>query len=118
VTIEGDEMRPNTFFILMAQYNRTVIPLSTVVKDYFPHLTEAKLRKALAGQVELPITRIEGSQKAARGVHISDLADYIDDRRAKALKECCQLNGRSLVRQGYDKSIGAIKKPRKTKRFV
>lgn len=92
--MDSSEIRPNTFFILMAQYNRAVIPLSIVVKDYFPHLTETKLlRKALAGQVRLPITRIEGSQKSARGVYISDLADYIDERRAKALKECHQLSG-------------------------
>jgi hypothetical protein len=77
----------------MAQYNCAIIPLSTEVNDYFPHLTEAKLlRKTLAGQVRLPITRIERSQKSARGVHICDLADYIDEQWAKALKECHQLS--------------------------
>ena len=95
--MESSEIRPNTFFIiLMAQYDRAVVPLSAVVKDYIPRLTEAKmLRKTLAGQVHLPITRIEGSQKSASGVHISDLADYIDERRETALKECHQLTGRS-----------------------
>jgi Pyocin activator protein PrtN len=94
--MDSSEMRPNTFFILMAQHNRAVVPLSTLAQDYFPHLTEAKLlRKALAGQVDLPITRIDASQKSARGVHISDLADYIDERRARAVKECRQLSGRN-----------------------
>jgi Pyocin activator protein PrtN len=32
----------------------------------------------------LPIVRIEASQKAHRGVHLADLADYIDKRRAAA----------------------------------
>jgi hypothetical protein len=36
---------------------------------------------------------IEGStQKSARGVHINDLADYIDVRRAAAIKEAAQLS--------------------------
>jgi len=34
------------------------------------------------------------SQKAQRGVHLVDLAAYIDKRRAAAVKECCQPTGR------------------------
>jgi hypothetical protein len=38
--------------------------------------------------------RIEpNSQKAAKGVHLTDLAMYIDGRRAAALKEASQLSG-------------------------
>lgn len=82
------DVRPSTLFILMSQYNAAVVPLSRVVADYFGHLTERKfLRKALAGEIRLPIVRIEGSQKAARGVHICDLAEYIDKRRESATKE-------------------------------
>ena len=36
---------------------------------------------------------IETSQKAQRGVHLVDLAAYIDKRRAAAAKECRQLTG-------------------------
>lgn len=88
-------MRPNTAFLLMAQYNgAAVIPLEFVVRDYFRHLTvEKMLRKILNGEIRLPIVRIEGSQKAAKGVHLSDLADYLDQQREKALKECRQLGG-------------------------
>jgi hypothetical protein len=82
------DMRVNTFFVLMAQYGTAVVPLSRAIADYFPHLSEEKfLRKALRGDIKLPIVRIEGSQKSARGVHIRDLADYIDERRAAAVKE-------------------------------
>jgi hypothetical protein len=89
------EMRPNTAFLLMAQYGgAAVIPLEFVCRDYFRHLTVEKLlRKILAGQIALPIVRMETSQKAARGVHLGDLADYLDQRRAAALKECRQLTG-------------------------
>jgi hypothetical protein len=49
------------------------------------------------------ITKIDGSRKSARGVHIGDLAGYTDERRAKALKERRQLTVK-LIRRGYDMS--------------
>jgi Pyocin activator protein PrtN len=89
------DMRPNTAFLLMAQYNgAAVVPLEAVCRDYFSHLTVNKLlRKLLAGQIALPVVRIENSQKAARGVHLVDLAIYIDQQREKAIKESRQLSG-------------------------
>jgi hypothetical protein len=89
------DMTPNTAFLLMAQYHgAAVIPLEMVCRDYFRHLTVEKLlRKILAGEIALPVLRIEKSQKAARGVHLSDLADYLDKQREAALKECRQLSG-------------------------
>ena len=90
------DVRPSSYFTLMSQYNAAVIPLSRVVKDYFPHLSEQKfLQKALRGEVTLPIVRIEDSQKAARGVDIRDLADYLDERREAAVRERDALCGRS-----------------------
>ena len=94
-----NDLRPNTAFLLLAQYNgAAVIPLEMVCRDYFRHLTVEKLlRKILAGQIALPIIRMERSQKAARGVHLSDLADYLDKQRAAALRECQQLSGSSVA---------------------
>lgn len=86
----------NTSFLLMAQYNaQVVIPLATVVRDYFPHLSPDKfLRKVAIGEIKIPLLRIEaGSQKAAKGVHLTDLAQYLDDRRAAAIKEAKQMSG-------------------------
>lgn len=88
----------NTAFLLMAQYNaQAVIPVAMVVKDYFPHLTTDNfLRKVAVGDIKIPLVRIEpGSQKGARGVHLTDLAQYLDDRRAAAVKEARQLAGAS-----------------------
>jgi hypothetical protein len=83
----------NTRFLLMAQYGgRAVIPLDVVRADYFTHLTTDKLaHKISRGEIKLPMVRIEASQKAARGVHINDLANWIDARRAAAVKELAQL---------------------------
>ncbi|MCU9528669.1 pyocin activator PrtN family protein [Pseudomonas mosselii] len=84
----------NTAFVLMAQYNGTaIISLEQVCADYFTHLTPLVFqRKVLAGEIQLPITRLEQSQKSARGIHIADLALYLDQQRDAARKECAQLN--------------------------
>ena len=61
-----------TLFLLMAQYNgQTVVPLDQVCHDFFGHLTVEKLlRKALRGDIALPIVRIETSQKAHNAAYI------------------------------------------------
>lgn len=85
--------RLSTVFLLMAQYaGKAVVPVDDLCRDYFSHLDPAKLvRKIGAGEIAIPLVRMEASQKAAKGVHIQDLADYIDRQRAAALKECRQL---------------------------
>ena len=83
----------NTAFLLMAQYEgRAVIPIDEVRRDYFSHLTTDHLiRKISAGEIDLPMVRMEASQKAAKGVHLTDLSNYLDRRRAVAVKELNQL---------------------------
>lgn len=85
--------RPATVFFLMAQYNgKVVISVEEICRDYFPHLDSAKfIRKVSAGDITIPMIRMEASQKAAKGVHINDLADYIDRQADAARKECRQL---------------------------
>jgi Pyocin activator protein PrtN len=77
----------------MARHNGLpVIPMDVVCSDYFQHLTPEKfLRKALAGEIALPIVRMESSQKTAKGVPIADLAEYLDRQIALARKERDQL---------------------------
>lgn len=84
----------NTAFLLMAQYNgKAIIPVDDLCRDYFPHLTPEKfVRKVTCGEIKIPLVRIEESQKAAKGIHIDDLAEYLDYRRSKAIKEYKQLN--------------------------
>lgn len=82
-------MTLNTAFLLMAQYDgKAIIPLADVCRDYFSHLTPEKLlRKVMSGQIPLPIVHIERSQKSAKGVHLQDLADYLDKQRSEAMEE-------------------------------
>lgn len=83
----------NTAFLLMAQYDgKAVIPLDDVCRDYFRHLTPVEfVRRATTGEIAIPVVRMTTSQKAARGIHLADLANWIDARRAAAQKECDQL---------------------------
>lgn len=85
----------NTAFLLMAQYGgKAVIPLADVQRDYFPHLeTSHLIRKINDGDIRLPLVRIEDSQKSAKGIHLQDLADYINERCAEARKELKQVWG-------------------------
>jgi hypothetical protein len=87
----------NTLFLLMAQYDgRAVIPIDIVCADYM-HLTVEKFKpKRLDGEIDIPIVRLgANSQKAALGIHLKDLADYIDRQREKAATEQNQLMGRA-----------------------
>lgn len=77
-----------TVFILMAQYDGlAVIPLARICADYFPHLSPTKMKIKIArGEIRLPLIIMERSQKSSCGVHLTDLAYYIDARRAEAQK--------------------------------
>jgi Pyocin activator protein PrtN len=84
-----------TAFLLMAQYNgKAIIPINDVCRDYFPHLRPTKLvQKISAGEIAIPLVRIESSQKSAKGVHLADLAEYLDARAEAARKEMIALTG-------------------------
>ena len=95
VAANDNAPRPATVFLLMAQYHgKAVISVDEVCRDYFAHLDPPKfIRKVGAGDIAIPMIRMEASQKAAKGVHINDLAEYIDKQADAARKECRQLTG-------------------------
>lgn len=80
--------------MLMARYEgQPVIPADQVARDFFDLTPEKFIRKVSAGEISLPLVRMEASQKCRKGVHLQDLAAYIDKRREAAIKECRQLTG-------------------------
>ena len=83
----------NTGFLLMAQYNAAaVIPLDLVLRDYFGGLSREKfLAKVDRGDIRIPVTRMEKSQRGMVGIGLVDLAEYIDARTAEARREAQQL---------------------------
>lgn len=78
-----------TVFLLMAQYDGcAIIPVDRICRDYFSHLTPTKfVEKVRAGEIGLPLVRLEKSQKAAKGVSINDLATYLDAQIEDARKD-------------------------------
>lgn len=90
-------MKVNTSFLLMAQYDGiAIIPAELVCRDYFSHLDTPKfIRKVDAGEIDIPLMRIERSNKSARGVLLRDLADYIDARAAEARRLNDRIHGRA-----------------------
>ena len=83
----------NTTLLLMAQHGRAVVPLEDVRRDYFAHMSpEVFARRVAAGEVPIPVVSMGDGQKAARGFHLNDLAAYIDQQRAAAVKEFEQIN--------------------------
>ncbi|MCQ1766146.1 pyocin activator PrtN family protein [Neorhizobium galegae] len=79
----------STVFLLFAQYGgQAVIPIETVCRDYFNHLTpQVFLRRIATGDIQIPVVRADLSQKCQKGIHLQDLAEYIDRRRDAASKE-------------------------------
>lgn len=79
----------NTLFLLMAQHDgQAVIPLFSIGEDYMGLTVEKFKHKCLSGEIDIPIIRLGANrQKAALGVHIKDLAEYIDRQREKARQE-------------------------------
>lgn len=78
-----------TAFALLAQYDgKIIIPLADVCRDFFTHLTVKTFRaKVSAGEIEIPVVRIDDSAKAPLGIHVDDLAAYIDKRTRLARRE-------------------------------
>jgi hypothetical protein len=80
--------------LLLSHYKTPIIPLALVVQDYFSHLNAEKfLAKVMKGEIALPVVRMTPSQKSAKGVHVQDLAAYLDQKIEAARKECRQLSG-------------------------
>jgi len=96
--------RDDTLSLLKEQYKGAVIiPVEQVCKDYFWHLSPAKfVLKARRGEIPLALVPIlASSQKAARGVHIRDLAEHIDKQHERAKREIepTRRRGESPVQQ-------------------
>ncbi|MBB5543322.1 Pyocin activator protein PrtN [Paraburkholderia fungorum] len=84
----------NTVFSLMARSGaQVIVPFDIVCRHFFATLTSPNLRRKVASaDIPLPLVRMEvDCKKAAQGVHLQDLANYIDERRAAAVKERNQL---------------------------
>lgn len=74
----------NTAFLLMAQYERTALPLNEISEEYFGLSPEEANRRAKLNRLPVPTFQLVQSQKSPRLVHIEDLAKHIDTQRSEA----------------------------------
>ena len=85
----------NTLFLLMAQYSgQVIIPLKVIFVDYFGLTEDNFKRKVALGDIDIPIVQVESSRKSARGVHVKDLAAYLDRQHKSAREDHERLHGR------------------------
>lgn len=85
----------NSLFLLVARYQSPVVPLETIVKDYFGHLQiEEARRKANKQQLPFPVFRSEKDNKKSKWmVNIADLALYLDKESKIAKEDHLAMNG-------------------------
>ncbi|MCT7942419.1 pyocin activator PrtN family protein [Shewanella holmiensis] len=77
----------NTAFLLMAQFNKAVIPIKDICDEYFG-LSEATAKNyAAAGKLPIPAFRAGKSNKSTWMVNVTDLAEYLDQLRDQAKKD-------------------------------
>lgn len=87
--MKGDGM--NTSFLLLAEFETTLIPLSGIAEKYLGMKPSTAENKARTGELPFPTLRIGESQKSPRMVHVEDLAAFIDRRRKEAQEEHAKL---------------------------
>lgn len=83
-------MNQTALFLLM-EYETPEIPLEKVAEKYLKTTPRAALNKAARHQLPFPAHRL-GSQKAGWFVNVVDLANHIDNQRAKAERDWQKFN--------------------------
>lgn len=78
--------------LLMAQYEKPIIPLKEISREYFNLAPATACQRAVAAVLPIPAIRLGESQKAPWVVHVADLAKYIDEQRQKATEEWGAVN--------------------------
>lgn len=83
----------NTAFLLMAQFNKVIVPLDQISKEYFALAPRTAQNYAKAGRLPVPAFRGGEGNKAPWLVNVNDLAAYLDKQRDAAAKD--QVNNRA-----------------------
>ena len=79
-------MKTSTFFALMAEFQAAHIPITEVGKKYFGYSEAEAKRAATLNKYPFPVFRA-GSNKSQWIVNTSDLAEYLDECRDKAVSQ-------------------------------
>ncbi len=77
----------NTAFLLMAQFNKAVIPITDICDEYFGLSASVAIRYAKSGKLPIPAFRAGQSNKSTWMINVTDLAEYLDQLRDQAKKD-------------------------------
>jgi hypothetical protein len=83
-----------TLFMLMAEFDsRPAVPLEECLHYLGIDTKETANRMAADGKLDIPTFRTRESQKSPRMVHLSDLAEFIDNHWKPAKKTYNKVKG-------------------------
>jgi predicted site-specific integrase-resolvase len=77
----------NTAFLLMAQFNKAVIPIDDICEEFFGLSKGVAKNYAKAGKLPIPAFRTGKSNKSIWMINVTDLAEYLDKLRDQAKKD-------------------------------
>ncbi len=87
-------MQLNSFHVLMIRYSSPVVPLETIIKDYFTHMKiEEANRRANKMDLPFPVFKSENTKKAKWMVNIAQFAAYLDQQSLIAFQDHIAMNG-------------------------
>ncbi|MGY5392789.1 pyocin activator PrtN family protein [Acinetobacter sp. NigerLNRRAM0016] len=84
----------NSFHVLMIRYSSPVVPLETIVNDYFTHMKiEEANRRANKMELPFPVFKSEETKKAKWFVNIAQFAAYLDRQSKVAEQDFKEMHG-------------------------
>jgi hypothetical protein len=88
----------NSFHVLMIRYSSPVVPLETIVNDFFTHMKiEEANRRANKMELPFPVFKSEETKKAKWMVNIAQFAAYLDRQSKVAEQDFNMMNKSSLM---------------------
>lgn len=81
-----------TIYMVLAQYEKAVIPLDEICAEYFGMDKKTAYQAAAANELPVPVIRMRDSQKCPWMIHAEELAALIDKRNEEAKREWLRVN--------------------------
>lgn len=84
-------------FLLLAQFERSPVPLDDVCEEYFGMKGKQARIRAAAQSLPVPAFKMRESEKARWFIDLRDLANHIDKQRGFARADFIKINGNEIV---------------------
>lgn len=84
-------------FLLMAQFERSPVPLEDVCEEYFGMRVKQARMFAAAQSLPVPAFKLRNSEKSGWFIDLRDLANHIDKQREFAREDFIKINGGEVI---------------------